>query len=115
MRVSTPEATAIDLVRYARAAGHLGNVATVLAELADKLDPKKLVELARHDTKTTHIQRLGYLLSLVGARQAAKPLAAWVAEQHPRRVLLRPNARRVTGEEDTRWRVVVNEQVEVDQ
>lgn len=114
MRVSTPEATAIDLVRYARAAGHLGNVATVLAELADRLDPKKLVELARHAIETPHIQRLGYLLSLVGARRAAKPLAAWVAEQHPRRVLLRPDARHVSGEEDARWRVVVNEQVEID-
>ena len=31
MRVSTPEATALDLLRYLEGAGHLGNVATVLA------------------------------------------------------------------------------------
>jgi hypothetical protein len=37
MRVSTPEATALDLVRYVTAAGHIGNVATVLAELSEKL------------------------------------------------------------------------------
>jgi AbiEi antitoxin C-terminal domain len=33
MRISTPETTAIDLVRFAKAAGYLDNVATVLSEL----------------------------------------------------------------------------------
>ncbi len=39
MRVSTPEATALDLVRFVTAAGHIGNVATVLAELSEELTP----------------------------------------------------------------------------
>jgi predicted transcriptional regulator of viral defense system len=39
MRISTPEATAFDLVRYPAASGYIGNVATVLSELSEKLDP----------------------------------------------------------------------------
>ncbi len=35
MCVATPEATAVDLFRYLEGAGHLGHVATVLAEKID--------------------------------------------------------------------------------
>ena len=38
IRVSTPEATALDLLRYVAAAGYLSNVATVLHELAEACD-----------------------------------------------------------------------------
>ena len=39
MRGSTPESTAVDLVRFAKAAGYLDNVATVLMDLAPLLEP----------------------------------------------------------------------------
>jgi predicted transcriptional regulator of viral defense system len=42
IRVSTPEATALDLVGYPAHAGGLDAVATVLSELVDRLDPMKL-------------------------------------------------------------------------
>ena len=44
--VSTPEATAFDLVGYHHRAGGLSNVATVLSELAEKIDPERLVTAA---------------------------------------------------------------------
>src|SRR6266700_1856706 len=40
--VSTPEATALDLVGYAHHVGGLDNAAAVLNELAEKIDPEKL-------------------------------------------------------------------------
>ena len=45
--VSTPEATAIDLVGYQHHAGGLDQVATILSELAEKIDPKKLAVAAK--------------------------------------------------------------------
>ena len=47
MRVSTPEATAFDLVRFAKVAGQLDNVATVLADLVPLLDPKRMLKVVR--------------------------------------------------------------------
>jgi predicted transcriptional regulator of viral defense system len=114
MRVSTPEATALDLVRYVKRAGHLDNVATILSELAEKLDPRRLLAVARQGVEIAHVQRLGHLLDAVGAASAAKPMAAWISGQRPRRVLLRPGAQRPIRDEDPRWRVSVNEQVEID-
>lgn len=114
MRVSTPEATALDLVRYVKRAGYLDNVATVLSELSEKLDARRLLAVARKDVEIAHVQRLGHLLDTVGAASAARPMAAWISEQRPRRVLLRPGSPRRIHEEDPRWRVSVNEQVEID-
>jgi len=45
-RLSTPEATALDMVGYQHHAGGLDHVATVLSELAERLDPKQLVRAA---------------------------------------------------------------------
>jgi predicted transcriptional regulator of viral defense system len=115
MRVSTPEATALDLVRYASSAGHLANVATVLAELVEKIEPKKLVETAKLDVELSHVQRLGYLLDLVEAARLADPLAVWAASQRPRTVMLRPGREARGAKRDERWHLVVNEDIEVDQ
>ena len=114
MRVSTPESTAVDLVRYAASAGGLGNVATVLSELAERLDGARLVKAARADGNLAYAQRLGYLLDLVSAGEGARDLAVLVADENPRDTLLRPGQPRKGCAVDRRWRVVVNEQVEAD-
>lgn len=112
MRVATPETCAFDLVRYPEAAGHLSNAATVLAELAERLDGHKLVTIAPL-VRLPDVQRLGYLLDAVGQRELASPLAEWLATRHPRAVLLQPGEA-ANAEADPRWRVVPNTDVEVD-
>ncbi len=115
MAISTPEATALDLVRYASVAGHLSNVATVLSELAEKIDPSRLVAVVEATgVEMTVVQRLGYLLDLVEMEDTAAPLAGWVSEQSPRFVLLRPGRAGADAPTDARWRVRVNADVEPD-
>jgi predicted transcriptional regulator of viral defense system len=114
IRVSTPEATALDLLRYLEAAGHLGNVVTVLAGLAEKIDAKRLVVVAKAEGDVTTAQRLGYLLEQVDAGEVGAALAAWIAKRRPRFVPLR-SARAVRREvRDQRWRLLVNERVEAE-
>ncbi len=80
LRVSTPEATAFDLVGYPSHAGGLSNVATILAELAEIMDPAKLLAETQH-SPIPWAQRLGYLLEQVEAATLAAPLADHVASQ----------------------------------
>lgn len=110
MRVSTPEATVIDLVRYPHACGYLDNVATVFVELAERLDPKKLVRVAM---KARHpdAQRLGYLLDLLGLQELAAPLARLVASWRRRPVRLRHDRPSEGLDHDPRWYVIPNERV----
>jgi predicted transcriptional regulator of viral defense system len=114
MLVSTPAATALDLVRYARNAGHLSHVATVLAELAEKITARSLLQAVKADAKISCVQRLGYLLDIVGAHGLAESIAPWVKEQHPPPVPLRPGRHAQGVEQNVRWRVLVNDMIEVD-
>ena len=112
-RVSTPEATALDLVRYARTLGGLGVVAAVLAELSERLDPRRLVGAAAVDVELSVVQRTGYLLDRVGAQDKTAPLAEWLAAQRPRRTLLRAGRGPRRGTADARWDILENERIEV--
>lgn len=47
LRISSPEATALDLIGYPEHVGGIENAATVIAELIEKLDGEKLLEAAK--------------------------------------------------------------------
>lgn len=114
MRVATPETTAVDLVRFVRAAGHLGNVATVLAELSSSLDPKKLLAAVRLVSDVPNTRRLGYLLDHVHARSLADPIHVWLKRQSTRPVLLSSGRSARDVPEDSRWHVLINQPIEAD-
>ena len=113
MAVSTPEATALDLVRFPRAAGHWNNIATVLVELAERMEPDRLVEAAKPG-RLPDAQRLGYLLDLIEEGRLARPLADWLAARRTTVVALRTSASTDGYETNPRWRVIPNEDVEPD-
>ena len=114
IRVSSPEATVLDLVRYPQHAGFLSNVATVLREIAEHLDPVKLVSAAEADDEPAYAQRLGYLLDRIGFAELAAPLAKWVSAKAPRVTPLRPDRPLSGAPRNAQWRVAVNEEVELE-
>ena len=113
MRVSTPEATALDLVYYLDASGQLGNVATVLSELAEEMDGHALAAVAAYYPTPTS-QRLGYLLNVLGEDKRVRELAVWLSGQRRRPVPLVPGKPAGQAPGDPRWRVIANEAVEAD-
>ena len=114
MRVSTPEATAFDLVRYPERCGGLSNVATVVRELAERLDGTELVRVAEVDGEVAYAQRLGYLLDRVGRQEVARALADWIATRTPRVAPLASGQPNKGAPRHMRWRVAVNEEVDVE-
>jgi predicted transcriptional regulator of viral defense system len=113
MRISTPEATAFDLVRYPAASGYTGNVATVLSELSEKLEPAALVKLADLYA-TPEVQRIGYMLEKLGQHNLSKPLAGWLVKRRYRPIALVPGQGAGNIAADSKWRVLPNEEVEAD-
>ena len=115
MTVGTPEVTALDLVRYPAQAGGLDNVATVLAELAEQVEPSRFVEVIEETgVESSVVQRLGFLLDLVEQHDVASVLATWVGDRSPTVVSLRPNRPTSGARTDARWRLRVNDRVEPD-
>lgn len=88
VRVSSPEATAIDMVTYPDHCGGLDNVLTVLMDLVKKLERNKLVHLASTINKATEIQRLGYLLDLIKANDLSDGLFQLLKNRRVRSRLL---------------------------
>ncbi|MFU8858527.1 MAG: type IV toxin-antitoxin system AbiEi family antitoxin [Deferrisomatales bacterium] len=113
LAVSTPEATAFDLVGYPQHAGGVDNVATVLAELAEKLDGAVLASLAPL-SPVPWAQRLGHLLERVGAGDKTEPLAQYIAGVVNETTALVPSAPADEAPHDPRWRLLVNVSVEPD-
>jgi len=113
MIVSTPETTAFDLVRFPAASGYWSQVATVLAELVERLDAARLVGGAARVARSD-VQRLGWLLDFIGRPALADALADALSGH--RLVPVRLNSRRDAGGavRDRRWNVLVNDQVEPD-
>ena len=113
MVVATPETTAFDLVRFPAASGYWSNIGTVLLELAEKLDPDRLVagvdRVARSD-----VQRLGWLLDFVEENRLADVLAGALAGKRLLPTPLNTTRDASTGSLDGRWNILVNDDVELD-
>ena len=113
LTISTPEATALDLVGYVHHCGGLNNVATVLSELQEMIDPGRLVVAAKL-APIAWAQRVGYLMDMVGAKKKTGDLASHVETRVPVGTPLAPG-RSVRGAEMNRlWRLFVNTGVEPD-
>ncbi|MCW2249258.1 putative transcriptional regulator of viral defense system [Azospirillum fermentarium] len=119
MHVSSPELTALDLIRYPRAGGGLDNIATVLNELGERLDAGRLADLAAAFERSV-LQRLGYLLERVGRPNVAAGLheqvsdtASWV-ELDPAEAA-DPDFAPEPVERNRRWHVIARRTPEVDE
>jgi predicted transcriptional regulator of viral defense system len=113
LKVSTPAATTFDLVGYPHHTGGLDNVATILAELGEKLEGKDLVSIAKV-SPIAWAQRLGYLLELVGHHAKTEGLAAYIGRKNPIPTPLVPS-RPFGGVAQLKpWRILVNAKVEAE-
>lgn len=121
MKVSSAELTALDLIRYVHAAGGIDAVATILADLAEKIDGENLADMAAHFERAS-IQRLGYLLDRLGQAErahalhdhiVAKGFLPWVQLEPQRRKGLTPDREPV--ERNERWHVTVHRHPEIDE
>lgn len=107
-KASTPETTAWDLVRYAKHSGGLDNVITVLSELAESLDSKKLLATAKKHGDILTAQRLGWLLESLKEKSLVLGLADWVKRSNPPYRVLDPRSPMERAKENERWHLLIN-------
>ena len=112
--VSTPEATALDLLRYSRHIGGLNHVLTVLQELGEAIDPNRLAEAAEADGNVAYAQRLGWLFDRTDFAEHSVKLAEWVERRKPFPIKLEPTMPLRGSERDRRWNLWINTEVEGD-
>jgi hypothetical protein len=109
LKLSTPEATAFDLTGCYRHCG-LNNVATVLSEMVEVIDPEKLVTVAEL-SPITWVQRLEYLLERVGSEEIWQPLSEYINAKKPVRSPLLPSVTIKGAVFSKRWQIYINTKV----
>ena len=116
MKVSSPELTALDLVRYFKICGHLSHVATVLDELQYSMTAERLSELLVSELpEDAVLQRLGYLLELIEAEESLiLSIEKHLQKQTIFPVALVPGKLTQGCETSSRWKIRINTIVESD-
>jgi predicted transcriptional regulator of viral defense system len=118
IRVSSPELTATDLIQFEKEIGGINRAATVLNELCDNCDFGKLTGVFFEYVPTPVIQRLGYLLEIVldSKSQAEELLAATRKFNISFRTTPLKNSKSITNcEKNKKWKLIINEQIEIDE
>ena len=82
MKISCPELTILDLLRYPRAAAGLDNIATVLIDLGDQIREDKLAQFSVSFERSV-LQRLGYMLCILGHEDKVHGLYDCVTQNLP--------------------------------
>lgn len=113
LRVSSPAATAIEIVAYPERCGFLDNVATVLGELAESIAADALKDAVLH-APSAWLQRLGFLLTLVDQGALAAPIEEILSTRETFTVALAPWERMDGAPRDARWKLALNVEVEPD-
>jgi len=114
-RVSTPEMTAYDLLRYPTACPSLDLAATVYAELGEHITPETLATLVTSGGETAVLQRVGWLLDATGWGKLTAPLAQALASRRRTWRPLRTDRPTVGYPRDERWRLIINASLELDE
>jgi predicted transcriptional regulator of viral defense system len=121
MKISSVELTIFDLLRYPQAAGGLDNIATVIADLGEKIDAGKLVSLAPVFERNI-VQRAGYLIDRMGYKEKTEKLHEYLSGLSPLPWLeLTPQSKGDPDltpepvERNDRWHVIIRKHPEVDE
>lgn len=119
LKLSSPEATAMDLLLYPHQSGGLNNIATVLTELIEEINSEKLLAQANASNQLAWVQRLGFILSQIAPQpntsrdECVRLLKAYIQEKNPSYIPLssgptKGHARNID------WHVVINTIIESD-
>jgi predicted transcriptional regulator of viral defense system len=120
VRYSNPELTALDLVQYEQYVGGLSRSATVLAELAERVDFSTAGAALFDHTTVPTIQRLGYIFEhIIDAPEQAETLLQRLLAYGKRLNYVPLSSRHPVGgeqnERDKRWKILINTEIEPDE
>lgn len=117
-KVAGLELTLLDSARYFHKAGGINAVAQIAKDIGGQADPGKLAKIAA-PYENSSVRRLGFLLDLAGHERQAHALEAFVKKAKtvaPLNPSIKPLVASLAeaSERNARWKILINEPVEVD-
>lgn len=114
-KISTKEQTMIDLVRFHTVCGYLSNVAAIVKDLGTQCKPEILSMIVKSEKMETVLQRLGYILELVDFPDLSTVVEDELKQRRMHDTLLRPDFHIKEGERINRWKLILNDTLEIDE
>ena len=117
-KVAGVELTLLDCARYFHKAGGINGVAQIVKDIGAKANPRNLAKAAAA-YENSCVRRLGYLLDRAGHVRQANALEPY-ARKAKTTVPLDPSVKPLIAsladphEKDAKWKLVINEAVEID-
>lgn len=117
-QVACVEVTLLDCARYFHKAAGIHGVAQIAKDIGAKAEPRGLAKAAAA-YENSSVRRLGYLLDRAGHARQAHALEPFVRKAKTA-VLLDPSVKPLIAslaephEKDAKWKLVINEPVEID-
>jgi len=121
LKVAYPELTVMDLLLYPKHSGGLNNIATILTELIEKVDPEKLIQLATTVRQKIWLQRLGYILEQIEPFDQeprdllVDKLKEYLKDKSIVYIPLSPEVPMAGCPRNRKWKIIINATVEADQ
>ena len=117
-KVAGVELTLLDCARYFHKAAGINGVAQIAKDIGGKADPRILVRLAAA-YENSSVRRLGYLLDRAGHERQARALEPFVKMAKTALALnpaVKPLIEAFAGslEKNSKWKLIINEPVEID-
>ncbi len=114
LKVSSPELTCFDLVKYIKQSGGINQAVSLILQLKDLIDDNKLLELAKNQMRTVYIQRLGYVFQFLNKEKKAIIFKKALNGKRIYPVLLVPDKNKKFDKIDNQWKVLINYEIEVE-
>lgn len=116
--ISSPELTAIDLIRFPKKSGQLNNIATVLSELNESIKEEKLKNISEKGrTPIAALQRLGYIFDVIlGEEKLSEVIYKVIVKRKTQLIPL--SIGKASNKEtaiDKKWYLKINTRVEPDE
>jgi len=106
--VSTPEATAFDLIRYATSIGGIERAAETIRPLLPVLRARELTRVLDAENEPAVAQRLGFVIEAGGAKSLAKVVGDWLPDKLTSVPLSPTKGKRDSFPLIERWQVLNN-------
>lgn len=113
--ISSKEQTIIDLVSFYKVSGFLSNITMVIKELIDGCNKKLFKLAAKNEKNNSVLQRLGYLLELLDRDDYASLVEKELTQRKTQFVLLRPDFIGKNGLYNNRFKVIINDNIELEE
>lgn len=114
IKLSSPELTCIDLISYNRKIS-LNAAVTIISDMSESLISVRMKETSERNKKSSVLQRLGYIFeNIIQRDDLAESVYEALNHSDLHYVPLSPHYLK-SGEHNSKWRIVVNTDIDIDQ